>query len=166
MRAIADATPLIHLAKIGKLHLLKRLFEKIIIETEVYKEVIEKGGGHNEVSIIKKLMEEKFITVKESARKIEMSNLHEGEKKSISLCLNLNVKNILIDEGEGVNAATMLGLIPIRTTTLLIILLDKGLIHVKEYEDAIHELLESGYFLDASTYARLLKIGKGIVKDK
>lgn len=166
MKAIADATPLIHLAKIGKLYLLKGLFEKIIIEGEVYREVIEKGEGHAEIQLIKKMIGEEFIIIRESVKKIEMPSLHEGERKSISLCLDMKVSDIIIDDEEGFNVATMLELTPIRTTTLLIILLDKKLVSLEEYVDSIDKLSESGYFLDAATYARLLRIGKEIAKSR
>ena len=164
MKAISDSTPLIHLAKIGKINLLKELFEEIIIEDEIYKETIEKGTEHSEIPIIRSLIENGFILVKEATKQIEMPNLHEGEKKSISLCKELNIKNILIDEEEGFHIATMLNLMPIRTTTLFIILLDRKIINFNEYKESLQKLSESGYFLDALTYEKLLNIGRNIAK--
>lgn len=164
MKAVADSTILIHLTKTGKIRLLKKLFEKIIIENEVYKETIEKGKEHSEVPIIKELIEEGYFIVKEAIKKIEMPNLHEGEKNSISLCRELNINNILIDEVEGFNVATMLNLKPIRTTSILIVMLDKKLINLEEYKNSITDLSESGYFLDRNTYDRLIKIGENIAK--
>ena len=165
MKVVSDSTSLIHLGKIGKIDLLKRLFEKIIIENEVYKEIIEKGRMYSEVPMIKKLIEEGFILIKEATKQIEMPNLHEGEKKTISLCKELNIKNILIDEEEGFNVATMLDLTPIRTTSILIILLDKKIINFSEYKESLKGLSESGYFLDASKYQKLLNIGENIAKE-
>lgn len=164
MKAIADSTILIHLAKIGKVDLLKKLFDKIIIEDEVYDEIIKKEEMHGEIPIIKSLIEEKFITTKKAKGKIDIKNLDQGEKKSIALCKELRIENILIDEKDGYEISAMLGLTPIRTTSVLIILLDKKLISLKEYEALIRDLSESRYFLDATTYARLLEIGKNISK--
>ena len=101
MKAISDSTPLIHLAKIGKINLLKELFEEIIIEDEIYKETIEKGTEHSEIPIIRSLIENGFIIIRKAIKKIEMLNLHEGEKRSISLCKELNIENILINDDEG-----------------------------------------------------------------
>jgi predicted nucleic acid-binding protein len=39
----SDASPLICLAKAGKLHLLRELFGKVVIEEEVKRETIERG---------------------------------------------------------------------------------------------------------------------------
>lgn len=164
MIAVADSTILIHLAKIGKINLLKSIFDNIVIEDEVYKEIIKKEQAHGEISLIKSLIDEKFIAVKQAGKQIEIQGLHEGEKKSIFLCKELQIENILIDEEEGFKIATMFGLTPIRTTTILIILLDKKLIRLQEYESLIKRLSESGYFLNASTYDRLLQIGRSIAK--
>ncbi len=166
MKTISDATPLIHLARIGKINYLKNLFDEIIISKEIYKEVIEKGEeqSRTEVNLIKKLIEEKLITTKEANYKIEIVNLHKGEKEALSLCKELKINNLLIDDKEGFNSAIMLGLTPIRTTTIFIILLDKKIIRFDEYKESLQRLSESGYFLDVSTYERLLKIGKGITE--
>ena len=168
MKAISDSTPLIHLAKIGKINCLKKIFEKIIIAKEVYHEVIERGEelGKGEIEIIKKLIEEKFIIVKESKEKIEFPNLHAGEQTSLALCRELQIKNLLIDEKDGFNVAVMLNLIPIRTTSILIILVDKKIIDFKEYKLSLKELSQSGYFLDAATYDKLLNIGLGLTSKR
>lgn len=159
MKIVADSTHLIHLAKIGKINLLKNLFDKIIIENEVYKEIVEKGEKHNEVPLIKRLIEQEFISVKKTNQEISILDLHEGEKMSISLCKKLKIEDILIDDEDGFNASRMLNLMPIRTTSILIILLDKRIIDFKEYKSALKDLSQSGYFLDALTYDRLLNIG-------
>ncbi len=43
MKAVSDSSPLIYLSKIGCLHLLKNIFEKLIISTGAYGEVISEG---------------------------------------------------------------------------------------------------------------------------
>ena len=164
MKTIADATILIHLAKAGKIDLLSKIFDTIIIENEVYREILERGEAHSEVPIIKKLIEEGYILVREVSNIIDMPHLDEGEKRSISLCKEMNISSLLIDEEEGFNIALMLHLSPIRTTSLLIILLDRGLISLKEYESSLRSISESGYFLDAVTYERLITLGKNIAK--
>lgn len=162
--AVSDSTSLIHLAKIGKINLLEKLFDRIIIENGVYTEIVERGEKHSEVPLIKKLIEDNFISVKKATKKIEIPDLHEREKMSISLCKELGIENLLIDDEDGFNIARMLNLIPIRTTSILIILLDKKIIDFKEYKSSLKELSESGYFLDALTYDKLLNIGKKISK--
>ena len=46
MTAVSDASPLIWLAKTGKINLLRELFEEIVIPKEVYEEAVEEGLKH------------------------------------------------------------------------------------------------------------------------
>lgn len=162
MQAVADATPLIHLSKISKISYLKKLFDKIFIPKEIYEEVVVKGKELNkkEVVLIEELIKENFIIVKETSSKVEMPNLHVGELKAMDLCNELKVKNLLIDEKEGYEAAELIGLNPLRTTALLFRLLDKKFIKFDGYKESLLNLSESGYFLSAETYERLLEAGR------
>ena len=144
---------------------MQYLFDEIIISTGVYEEILEgKKRGKNEVMIIEELIENKSIIVKKPNSIIEIENLDIGEKESISLCKELNIKTILIDEEKGFNVSYMFDLNPIRTTNLLIILLDKSLINLSQYKELLRKLIESGYFLDALTYQKLLNIGNNIAE--
>lgn len=162
MNVISDATPLIHLSKISKISFLKKLFEKIFIPREIYEEVVFKGKElyKKEVFLIEKLIEKNFIIVKDAASTIEMPNLHIGELKAISLCKELNIKNILIDDKEGYDTALIIGLTPLRTTTLLLKLLNKKIINFNDYKSSLLALSKSGYFLSAEAYERLLEAGR------
>lgn len=164
MLAISDATPIIHLAKIGKIKLLKKIFNYIIIPSKIYEEVLIKGKEFekSEIFDIQKLVDEKFIKIKKISSQLEILNLDAGEKEALSLCKEMKIKTILIDDKEGFNLASILGLKPIRTTSLLLIFLDKCLIKFNEYENLLRELSKSGYFLDAITYNKLLDAGKRI----
>lgn len=164
MQAVSDATPLIHLSKISKISYLKRIFEKIFIPKEIYGEVVIKGKELNkkDVVLIEALIKENFIEVKENSSNVEMLNLHTGELKAISLCNELKIKNLLIDEKEGYDAAEIMGLSPLRTTALLLILLDKKIIEFNEYKESLLALSESGYFLSAEAYERLLEAGRKV----
>ena len=43
MPIVSNTSPLIWLSKIGKITLLKKLFDEVIIPKEVYKEAVERG---------------------------------------------------------------------------------------------------------------------------
>ena len=166
MKAVADATPLIHLGKIGKLICLKKLFDKIIIPKEIYFEIMAKDKEHknNEMLIIETLINEKFIEIADSPEGLNFLGLDSGELKAMSLCQKLKIKTILIDEKEGFDVASILGLKPVRTTSLLLILLNKKLISFLEYEKNLLNLSKSGYFMSAATYKILLDAGKNMNK--
>ena len=165
MNAVSDSTPLIHLAKIGKINLLKKLFDEIIIPRAIYQEIFAgKNNGRNEILMIEELIKEKFIIIKEPKNIAEIENLDNGEKECISLCKELNINNILIDELKGFDIAQLFDLTPVRTTSILIILLDKKMINLNEYKELLKKLLSGGYFLNASIYEKLLNIGKNLSK--
>ena len=45
MRVVSDSSPLITLARTGRLDLLEKVFPRVYISTEVYDEVVNKGAG-------------------------------------------------------------------------------------------------------------------------
>ncbi len=161
--AVSDATPLIHLAKINKISLLQKLFDKIYISDEVYREVITRGRELNKIEII--LIEDMvnlgFIEVKSIKSNLSIPTLHKGELDSMELCKTLKVKTMLIDEKEGYEAAKLLDLRPLRTTALLLKLNYKKILNKEEFKKTLLELSESGYFLSADTYNKILEAAKG-----
>lgn len=162
MKAISNSSPLIYLAKISKLKLLRNIYDKILIPKEVFKEVVEEGKKLNqkEVILIEELINEKFISVEESRklRKFEkLSQLHEGEIYAISLCLNLKEKNILIDDKEAYNFCKLIELTPIRTTAILLELLKEKIIDINEFKESLKNLSKEGFFIDINTFEYLLE---------
>lgn len=166
MKAVSDATPLIHLAKIGKLSYLTTLFDTLYIPREIHEEIIVQGKaqGKSEVISIQKMIESNTLIVREVSSTLEMPGLHLGECKALALCKDLKIKTLLIDEKEGHEAALLLGLKPLRTSALLLKLLKKNALSFKEYKDSLLRLSESGYFLSAETYELLLTAGKRVSK--
>jgi predicted nucleic acid-binding protein len=59
-RIVPDLGPLIHLAQINKLYLLKKLFNRIIVIPEVKKEAFNEGVrlGHADAQAVGKAIEE------------------------------------------------------------------------------------------------------------
>lgn len=166
MQAVSDATPLIHLSKISKIRHLEKLFRSIYIPIEIFKEVVVKGKEleKKEVILIEELIEKNFIIVKDARSKVEIPNLHYGELKAIALCKELKIKNLLIDEKEGFDAAMVLDLKPLRTTALLLRMLKRKIINFSEYKESLLNLSESGFFLSAETYEKLLNTGRQMRK--
>lgn len=69
---VSDASPLISLAKVGRLSLLRALFEKVVIEEEVKREAIDRGKeeGAPDALIIENAIKEGWIVVEELLRKV------------------------------------------------------------------------------------------------
>lgn len=165
MITISNSSPIMYLAKINKLKLVKNIYSKILIPKEVYREVVEEGKKLNqkEIVLIEEAIDEGFIFVKEikKLKKFEQfSQFHEGEICAISLCLNLKENNILIDDKDAYNFCRLIDLIPIRTSAVLLKLLRGKIINFNEFKDSLKNLSKEGYFIDINTFEYLLNEAK------
>lgn len=185
--AVSNSTPLIYLAKIEKIMLLKEIFEKVYIPQEVFEEVVVKGRELNkkEIFLLEELIEAGAIEVKNATGDTKsIETLHEGEIAAISLAKELEIKTLLIDDREGLGVAKVFGLYPMRTTSVmyssrwqrqhlrtsdlhpmrttavLLVLYRKGVINYKELRDSLLRLSQEGYFMGAEIYNELIKKAK------
>lgn len=156
---ISNSTPLIYLAKLNKLNLVLKIYKKILIPEEVYSEVVIEGKRLNkkEVILIEDLINQKLIEVKKvNELKKELNTLHLGELKAINLCLQINIKDILIDDKEAYELCKMLKLNPIRTTAFLLNCVKDKLISKEEFKEFLLKISQEGYFLTAEVFQYLL----------
>lgn len=160
--AVSNATPLMYLAKVGKINFLRKLFDKIYIPSEVFEEVITEGKRLNrkEILLIENLISDGFIEIGEVKSGSEIKSLHEGEAKAIALCRELHLGTILIDDKEGYEFSKLLDLSPLRTTALLLKFYKENLFGYKEFCDVLLELSEEGYFMSAKVYEELIKTAR------
>lgn len=160
LRAVSNSTPLIYLAKVGKLNLLKGLFDEIIVPKEVYEEVVVEGRerGEPEVPLISDLFEEGFIRREESPKpKRELRNLHEAEGKAIEICEGKEIQHILVDDKEAFELAKLLGLKPWRTSSIILKFFESGKIDHSELRETLQDLSSAGYFMTAEVYELILE---------
>ncbi|NET11889.1 MAG: DUF3368 domain-containing protein [Okeania sp. SIO1H6] len=159
MKVISNTGPIIGLAKIDKLSLLKELAEEVLIPPLVYRELLGKYGW--ESSRID-LAVNNFIKVTELSEisneiKQVISTLDDGEKQVISLgSVTSGEFILLLDDKAGRNAAKKLGLATTGLVGVLILAKEKGLIN--EVSSLLEELRIQGYWLGDS----LIKIAKNL----
>lgn len=148
MKVIADTGPLIGLAKIGKLYLLEKYVDEVLIPPIVYKELLGKIGPESEE--IEKALNN-FIKISNQpqiAKELHgiLSNLDEGEKQAIALAKSYD-ENILllIDERAGREVANRLQ-IPI-TGLLGILIKFKEKREIQSISTIVEKLRQHGYWL-------------------
>jgi uncharacterized protein len=159
MPAVSDTSPLLNLAIIGRLALLKEQFETIFIPPGVGEELrIESDLPGSRV--IGEAIEAGWIQI-ERVRdmafvKLLRRELDKGEGEAIALALQKKVEWALLDEKEGRRAAKMLGL---RVTGVLGILLRarrEG--KLADLEKALEDLREkAGFHIHADLIDDVLK---------
>nr|MDO8118169.1 hypothetical protein [Candidatus Sigynarchaeota archaeon] len=99
---IFNTSPLIHLAKLGKIDPLLKCHEKIIIPQAVFKEAVEDGldGGHADAIYLKNLISQGKIEIR-AIQNQDLSlqeYLHQGEYEAIQLASELNLPVIIDDK--------------------------------------------------------------------
>lgn len=144
---VSNSTPLIFLARIGKIRLLEKIFEKILVPEEVYSEVVVKGKdrGHPDFVLVEELVNEGFILTRDvEIVTLKEAPIDEGEKATISLALKEGIE-ILIDEGKVRRMAKLMGLRPRGTLWILSKFYEEDLISKEEFKRSIFDLIEKGY---------------------
>jgi len=149
---ISNSTPLILLAKIARLEMLKKLFGYIIITNDVKEEVlIEDKSGYFQIN---EAIKNGWIKIENPKRNVELG-LGKGENSAINLAKEKNDK-LIIDDAFAVKAAKGLNIEFIRTTTVVFIAVEKGIINKKEAVSIINNLIENEYYIAPKYYAEIL----------
>jgi len=157
-RVVSNAGPLIHLAKANALHLLKLLYQTIIIPQEVKVEAVDRGkeGGAADALKIEEAVKDGWIRVKdislngEFLKAAKIAGLQIAEAAVIQYAYQNQAVALLDDEPARAFAKT-LG-IPIRGTLgILLEAVEAGQISRGEALEALDRLSEIMY-LSAELY--------------
>jgi predicted nucleic acid-binding protein len=172
---VSDAGPLIHLAQINKLHLVKKLFNHAVVTSKVKKEAYDEGIklGHPDARVIGNAIEEGWIIVENIPRKAALApkRLAEGENISRAdaetlLLAKAKSAEILVDEKALSELARMYGLKTWNTWTVLLESLRRGFIQISDMEAAIKELGEKRHKLKNEQAAQILEAAKVIARKR
>jgi predicted nucleic acid-binding protein len=150
---VSNTTPIISLSSIGKIQILKDLFQEIIIPQAVYDEIkVKQGYGYNEVDL-------SFITVQTiqntEREKFLLEQLDAGEVQAIVLSEEINANNTIIDENTGYIIAKESGLNVIRTLSIL--LKAKEVEIITEIKPLLDEMISKGRWYSNHVYYSFLK---------
>ena len=111
MTIVSNTSPITNLATVGQLNLLQHLYSEIIIPQAVY---IELTGLDYQVPGTREVQTFSWIQTQQvrDVDRVEdlCAELDPGEAEAIVLAIELNAERLLIDDQQGRNAATRLGL--------------------------------------------------------
>ena len=143
---VSNASPLIYLAKVGKLELLK-IFGEVAIPEEVKLEVVDRGKelGKVDAYAVERAIEEGWIRVLKTELVDIPIELHPEERAVLSLAKKLGVKEVLVDEKPARFAAKLFGFKPRGTIYVLLKALEKGLIDFDEFLNILNEMVKRGF---------------------
>jgi predicted nucleic acid-binding protein len=172
---VADAGPLIHLAQIGKLQLLEKLFRKVLVAARVKVEAFDEGVrlGRADAEAVGRALSEGWLTVepvperltKLAVKLAEGENISRADAETLLLAKEKKAE-LLVDDKVLSDLARMYGLRVWSTWTVLLESLSKGLIEMADVENAINELGRKRHKLREKQASEILNAAKHIAKRK
>ncbi len=151
MIVVANAGPLIALARIGQLGLLRALYGRLHIPQAVWREVVELGQGKIGASEVGLADWIKVVPVQDKmAVRILRGRLDPGESQSIVLALEIGADLLLMDEARGRRVAEMQGLHITGTIGTLLVAKRRGML--TEVTSLLDELQVAGFRMSRALY--------------
>lgn len=151
MTVVANAGPLIALARIGHFALLRLLYNELYIPTAVRDEVVlfgETRPGAIELEVAEWIH---IVTIgNQTAVQLLRERLDRGESEAIVLAIELEAELLLIDEARGRRVAQAQGLNYIGTVGVLIQARQNRLIAA--VTPLLDELMASGFHMNEVLY--------------
>ena len=157
MIIVSDASPLINLARIGTLGLLRQLYGKISIPQAVWYEIVVEGAGRPGADEVERAdWIETHVVCNESLVQALREDLDAGEAEAIALGLEIQAGLLLMDEHRGRESARHLGLSPVGLIGILIEAKRRGLL--PGVRDSLKRLRnEAGFRLNETLFQRVLQ---------
>lgn len=157
--AICDSSTLIHLAKIGRLHLLREFHKKIFIAPAVWREVVQEGRDWPGSSEVKQGRQAGWIDVVDPSNQTLIhflrKDLHEGESETIALAVEVKPEIVFLDESEARRIAKVYGFNITGVIGILIRAKREGLISsLREELDKLRN--EAGFWIGDDVYRKAL----------
>jgi len=157
---VSNATPLIYLAKVGRLELIRKLYPKVYISSEVKKEVVDIGKKLKKIDapmIEKEIIKGWIIECKVKGSMDIPIDIEIGEKTTLILAREKSIKSVLIDDKAGRAAAKLLDLEPKGTLFILLKSLKNKEIGFNTLIKILEGLIEKGFRLREEVYLRVIK---------
>jgi uncharacterized protein len=156
MLVISDTSPIANLLQIGKLDLLEKIYENIIIPPTVWQEILALEQFGYDLSNLKNATWLQIIAPTNQPLITALEELLDrGETEAISLADELHADFLLIDERKGRKIAQDLQL---KTIGILGILIEaKSLGLLNEVKPVLNNLINiAGFWISEKLYLRVL----------
>lgn len=156
MRVVCDTSPLILLAKIGRLELLFRLYEQVAIPVSVLDEV--RVRSTDETTGIEALVENQAVEIERGSPEVLQSvpaDLGAGERAAIAVAIETGADLVIPDDRAGRRVARERDLSVTGTIGILIEARARDMISSVRRE--LDRLIEAGMWIDEVFYHRILQ---------
>jgi predicted nucleic acid-binding protein len=151
MIVVADTSPLLHLARVGKLDLIPGVVGRVTIPRTVWGELIHPGTS---LDVVRQVESAGWIEVVNDPH-VRDIGLDAGETAAILLAEQLGAKALLIDERRGRAVAISRGLSVMGTLGIVAGARRRGLL--ERAEPVVSELRARGFWLAEDLVATFLR---------
>jgi predicted nucleic acid-binding protein len=156
-KIVCNASPLIFLSKINRLHLLSDFFDEVLVPSGAWDEVIRKPDDMTDT--LNQLRASKKITVftvqNRAAISAMIGRLHIGEVEVIVGAGELDISDVILDDGYARSKAKQMGLAVTGTLGILIAGQKRGLIN--NLAEEIDKLRSIGFRISDKIVEQVLK---------
>ena len=165
-KVVSNSSPLIYLAKIGRLNLIKNVYDQIRIPEAVFNETVTQGkilkiidASIIEEAIGKWILKERVNSETDSKYTFldENNRIGLGEKQALKLCKQLDADIFIVDDKAARRVSRILKIKPIGTCGILVQAHRKGLISTNEAEQVLDDLIKAKFRVDSTVYRLIVK---------
>lgn len=165
---VADATPLIHLARAGRLGLLPKLYERVVVPRSVWEEAMGQDEPRPEAQALRDASESWLEVRTLAAREMRTADalrkgapLGRGESEAIALAESLRAA-LLMDDRVAIGLARMRGVSTRWTTSAVLEAHLGGILDRTDARRAIEDLVGAGLWIRQDVLLRILAVlGEG-----
>ncbi len=165
MNVVVNASPLIFLAKLNKIELLKMLFAQTFTTDDVLEEVY--GGlqkGYQDAIQIKEAVQNNDLRILKIKQKLAFDVvLGRGEQSVLEAALSYTIPTVLLDDLDAIKIARYLKLEVISTPFILLRALQDKKLQPDDFVDLFERLVEKyNYRISPVLYKKILDSAKKI----
>jgi len=161
---VFDATPLIYLATVERLGMVRLLGQNCVIPEPVYDEVVTVGveAGHPDARRVEQAVEDGVFEVRdvdesELVRRLEGNpNISDADASVIALAAE-NDGIAILDERYGRTTAETEGVETRGTVWIVLLLVRDGELSAEEAREIVDEMVEAGWYCSTDLYSRIVR---------
>ncbi|MBT8364077.1 MAG: hypothetical protein KJP23_05170 [Deltaproteobacteria bacterium] len=162
-RIVSNATPLIYLARVSKLILLKTLLNQVLIPEAVFQEVVIEGKrlAESDAYRVEKGINQGWLKVKDVKNLLSFDfSLHPGEIEVISLAREERLKTVLIDDAKARSVAELANLRPLGTVGIILQAVKSRMMDFDEFLSTLEDIIHCGFYLRDEVYIRVIRTAR------
>lgn len=171
---IVDSSSLIIFGKLNKLSIIFKLFDRVEVAEEVYKEAVLDGleKKFEDSLILKNYFDKgeiKIIRLNDQYLKLaykiqNLNNIGFGESQTIALARQIGHKELIIDETLARKVAKAFGLNPIGSLRVLLLAYKESILNEKEVKETVNKMIKLKFRLSATTLIRFWELFEKLKK--